>query len=687
MIEFNYNNEVVSSPAVIVSGRTSVAQKGIIQFVNNANSVFPPLRFEVNDGQFKALLHVSPGEPNLFDVSVYDRGTVTKDGFAANLGRLVDLGALTFHYNELPENKPIHLCVVVGRDSDGRYDMPTYKRQRGEIANLQTAIQRLKVAARMMQAFTQDEFHRLGLSNRSFPFVQESVNSRHVFGYDIDSHVPHTEVKVHVLRSPKTVAELRNPDYAQQNPAAKDNGFLFAHAIDLVNNSEFVRPYRGHKTAIQCAVMYLDSTWDGRLISTHAALGGGTSDVKIAVFGLHGLHSFPLNFLQVGPSLVDDTRLSIKEVANDANECSTSWECLNICMGAFMHEIGHLLGSPHQTDGVMLRDYIWWNRLFMTREAYCQRDKSQGRVIGANCMFDKNCHWNVRDLIRYFYHDSFTIPTDKNDASFVKIAATCMASANAGLTPSMSVLLPGTVSVRSESGIYMVELVSDDLARCHIAYYPRSYGGAGLQHELVLSFDELNRYFHQSWDRATDLFSVRVLSVAGDLFVEDFKSRCYPSSDSVIRSDFGLCRGPVNAYKGELLGSATGNMVCVGVDMERVNRVTIHHGGALDGIIFHMGALGKTAPRECTIGRTTGESTVFALQPGEHIARLNFRNGAWVDAVQIVTDRGRKSDMCGNKDGGHLSTLEPPSSRHRIIGFYGYVGNWLDGIGILYTQT
>lgn len=680
MIDFNYNNEVVSSPMVIVSGRTSV-QQGVIQFINNANKIFPPLVFEINNGQFKALLHVSPGEPNNYDVSAYDRGYIDWQGFAADLGGVREKGSLTLHYNELPANKPIHFCVVLGRDSDGRYDMPSYKTKRGEVANLDTAIQRLKVAARMMQAFTQDEFHRLGLSNRSFPFVEETVHAQRVFGYNIDSQVPHQEVKIHVLRSPKTVAELRSPDYAQQNPDAKDNGFLFSHAIDLVSNSDLIKPYRESNTAIQCAVMYLDSNWNGRYITTHAALGGGSNEVKMAVFGSHGLHSYPLNFLQVGPSFVDDTSLSKKEVANDCDQCSTSWECLNICLGAFMHEIGHLLGSPHQTDGVMLRDYIWWNRQFMTREAYCDRDNSQGKLIGPNGEFDRNCHWNIRDIIRYFYHDSFTIPIDKNDSGFGKVPATSMRKIDAGPTPSMYILLPGTVSIKSDSGIYMVELVGDDLARYHVAYYPQSYGGTGLQHELYFNFDELNDHFHRSWDQASDHFSVRVLSLAGDLYVDDFKKSCFPSKDSVIKSDFGLGRGVIDGYKGLLLGSAAGEMSFIGVDMSRVYKVTIHHGGALDGITFHMRGVG-----DATIGRRSGGATEFELQPGESIARINFRNGAWIDAAQVETDRGRKTDMCGNAEGGHFSTLEPPSSEHKIIGFYGYVGQWLDGIGIIYTS-
>lgn len=719
MIEFNYHNgEIVSSPAVIVSGRTSTfVQSGLIQFVNNDNSVFPPQFFEINNGQFKALVHVSPGAANTFQVHALDKAYLNESGIPEHADKVVDKGQLTLFFNPLPENKPVHLCVVVGKNSNGGYDMPRYKLQKGQVANLATAIQRVKVAARMMQAFTQDEFHRKGLSNRSFQFVEESVHHQGIFGYNVDLPQPHHEVKIHVLRSPKTVAELRNPDYAQQNPNAKDNGFCFSHAIDLVEKSDLIQRYRQTGTAIQCAVMYLDSHWDGQLISTHAALGGGTGSVKMAVFGSHGLHSYPLTFPQISPSFADATHLTTKEVANDCNQCGTSWECLNICMGAFMHEIGHLFGSPHQVDGVMLRDYIWWNRSFMTREAQCLRENTSGAVIGNNGSWPKECHWNIMDLMRYLYHDSFSIPVDKSDSSFSKSFVTTMqpdSSYKNRDVPQMYVSGPKDVVIKSSSGIFMVEVCGQDLARYHIDYYPKSYGGAGLQHEITLNFDDLLQNFRKCWNGAKDNFDLRVLSVAGDLWRPNFKS-VFDTKDKIIRSDFGLGRGDIDGYKSDLLGSSKGDMRFIGFDISNVYKVRIYHGNALDGATFYTRqASGRaSAPpvpprnylskvmnklliaddssnsvgaREVTIGNVKSHYTDFTLNEGEKITKLLFQNGAWIDAMEVHTSLGRSSGMLGNSGGGHLSVLEPPLDNHQIVGVYGYCGRWMDGVGIIYAQ-
>lgn len=207
-ISFNYqNNEIVSSPTVIVSGSTSTGlAKGVISFVNNDNKVFPPQYFEVNNGQFKAIVHVSPNENNVFKVEILDNGYINQFGFveyAKGQPHIVDRGELTLLFYPLPNNKPVHLCIIRGKDSNNTYDMPHYRLKRGEAPTLENAIKKLKVAGRLMQAYTQDEMRSVGFSNRSFQFVEETVHDQSIFGYKVNSPTPHQEVKVHVLTSPK----------------------------------------------------------------------------------------------------------------------------------------------------------------------------------------------------------------------------------------------------------------------------------------------------------------------------------------------------------------------------------------------------------------------------------------------------------------------------------------------------
>ncbi|ODV78436.1 uncharacterized protein CANTADRAFT_53858 [Suhomyces tanzawaensis NRRL Y-17324] len=721
-ITFNYqNNEIVSSPTVIVSGSTSAIGQGLVTFTNNDNKVFPPQTFEVNQGHFKAILHVSPGDPNVFNVVVSD-GYLNGYGFAEARSREVDTGSLSLVFYPLPQNKPIHLCVILGRDSNGSYDMPKYRLNRGEKADLQSAILKLKVAGRLMQAYTQEEMRSIGLSNRSFQFVEEEQDYQGLFGFDVKSPTPHTEIKVHVLRSPKTVAELRDPNIAQQNPNASDAGGLFSHALDLIkNNPEIYDKRRKHNTAVQCAVLYLDATYDRRndMILTHAALGGGDGDVKLAIFGSHGLHSWPINFPQVTPSFLDATHLSKNEVANDANECGTSWECLNITLGAFMHEIGHLLGCPHQVDGVMLRDYVWFNRSYMTRELQCLRTNSPGAVIGRNGVWPVSCHWNRLDLIRFLYHDSFSLPID----TFPKVYSTTYKDDNSyenNTAPTSYNTPKGGAVAKSSAGIYLVEFIIEDLARHHMVFYPENYGGKGPQHELNLNYNTCYEELKKYGDKASPDFDVKILSIGGEITIWNFKNCSSGSKDNIIRSDFGLGKGTINAYKSALLGSSKDQQPqIIGFDIRNIYKVRVYHGGALDGVRFFytegkaQGDSNNVPPvpprdysnkfskmfkklliepsvqggsRESLIGNEKSHYSDYEIRPGQYITKFHFRNGAWLDAIQFETNTGEKSPMFGNAEGGHLSTLEAPGPEYTIVGMYGYTGSWMDGLGIVYTD-
>ncbi|KAI5953485.1 hypothetical protein KGF54_002857 [Candida jiufengensis] len=718
-ISFNYqNNEIVSSPTVIVSGSTSTGlHRGVIGFTNNGNKVFPPQYFEVNNGQFKAIIHVSPGEPNNFEIEIYDNAFINPFGFPDYNGKphTVDKGFLILSFNPLPQNKPVYLCIIRGRDSPNTYDMPNYRLARGERPTLENAIKKLKVAGRLIQAYTQDEMRAVGFSNRSFQFVEETVSNQSLFGYNVNSPTPHQEVKVFVLTSPKSVAELRSPDLAQQNPKAKDSGGLFSHAIDLIKNTpEIYNSKNG--TAVQCAVFYIDSTFDKRnnMILAHAALGGGTNEVKLGIFGSHGLHSFAQNFPLVTPSFLDDTRLSTSEVANDCGECSTSYECYNICFGAFIHEAGgHMLGCPHQVDGIMLRDYVMLNRSFMTRELKNVRTGSSGKIIGSDGQWPV-CHWNRLDLIRFLFHDSFSLPID----NFEKVYSTTMKPDNSyqlSTSPSSYALSNGAIA-KSDNGIFLVEVVDGELARYHEAYLPAMYGGQGLQGQIKLSYKDLLKKVRSMKGDVNDEYKVRVLSLGGDLFIDNFKKHCSDQHQEIIRNDFGLGRGELMGAKSSILGNAKGPMHYVGFNVKTIFKIRIYSGGALDGVkFFYRGGGSSIAPKVprrnyiknflsnnqtplnfdttnntseaiAVVGREKGNYAEFVLDEGEYITKFNIRNGAWIDAIQFVTNKNRISSMFGNTNGGHISSLEAPTSDNEIIGMYFYMGDWLDGLGIIYTS-
>lgn len=69
--------------------------------------------------------------------------------------------------------------------------------------------------------------------------------------------------------------------------------------------------------------------------------------------------------------------------------------CPNIFDPSFMHETGHMLGCPHQTSGVMLRDYVRLHKSFVATD----NDSDE-------------CAWHRLDVLRFVGHRSFREPWD-----------------------------------------------------------------------------------------------------------------------------------------------------------------------------------------------------------------------------------------------------------------------------------
>lgn len=581
------------------------------------------------------------------------------------------------------------------------------------------AIKKLRVGGRLMQAFTNEQMLRAGFGQRTFNFVEEYTKDTQSI-QEWGAPTFRNTIKIHVLRSRKTLKELRDSNLAQQNPRGTYTGGLFGIAMEALR--DYGGPFVESNKPVQAAVMFMDAHYDQKLnmILTHAALGGGDDKIKLAIFGSHGLYSWPAAYEQVVPCFLDTTPRS-NEVANDANECGSYWECLTITLGAFMHEIGHLLGCPHQKSGVMLRDYVTLNRSYLTKESYSTRTRRQGLVP---ILPKDECTWHRLDLLRFLYHPSFTLPNDYLDPSFQKT----------NKLPGKASLLPvgnKTALLKSATGIYAIEIFPGDLAEGYIEFLPKSMGGAGPQQEVYVTVDDLKSRLPR--DKQNGKFSLHVQTVDGNQSDFNDFERLVSDNSNFLQSDFGLGRGQLTAIKSGILGNQ-GQSVGqpVAFDPTRVTSVRIYWGMALDGVrIFtrqedkppsysessaasppvpnrdyknKLGSLisgfrnqsvkdGSSAQQPYSgsvisvlFGKQTNHFTDFHLQPGEYISQFRVRSGLWVDAIQVITNTGRASPMCGNTGGGGEGVLDAPQG-YEIIGLFGSLGDWVNSIGVLYTNT
>ncbi|ODV63453.1 putative metalloendopeptidase ASCRUDRAFT_40751 [Ascoidea rubescens DSM 1968] len=671
----NYKSlDTVHIPVVILHGVSS-EESGIIQAYYNGN-FFPQQYFDVNAKYFKALIYLQPG-PNLIYLTYYPgyfRNSLPIFDSQSRLHVKPFSETITINYTPLLNNPPLHLCLLVGKDSPMTFDSPEWKKKL-EGNDLNLAVRKLKLGGRLMQAFTNEQMLRNNLGNRCFRFEEEYSN-------DTLSKVENknnkndptftynnlrSNIKVYILKSEKTVSQLRDPHLAQQNNNGKNKGGLFGIACDALKKygAPFDKPS-------QCAVMFLDTHWDSdkNLILAHAALGGSIDRYKLAIFGSHGLWSWPSSFEELHLSFSECIKTNTKEVANDCNECGSAWECLNVTLGAFLHEIGHLLGCPHQPSGVMLRDYVTFNRSFMTIEQYSTRTKSNGLFP---ILPKDECDWHRLDLLRFLYHPSFKLPNDWIDNSVPNYP---------DIYPQKTVLYPlndGNIVCKSSTGIYLVELHTDDKCRAHLEYLPKNLkNGVGPQNEILLNYYGLENLLPQ--DQKGKKLSLEILSIGSQYKIDDFLKLSNESSKSRITGHFGLNRGNLVAFKSSYLGSKDNQeRPFITFNPREVICVRVYHGGALDGVEF-MTRYGSNF-----VGNKTKNYTDFPLNKNESISSFKLKCGSWVDAIQIITSTGRQSEMLGNKNGGGLGELSPPEG-FEIIGLSARVSSWIDGLACIYVN-
>ncbi|CCE62477.1 hypothetical protein TPHA_0C03240 [Tetrapisispora phaffii CBS 4417] len=672
---------IVTSPCIIIHGKC-LSNNGS-KTIQVQHQSLPTLTYPVDENFFKITCHLQPGENTL---------TMVTD---TNLFKIIKC-----IYTPMYQNLPVHLCLLIARDSPLLFDSPKSQIQKEGGNNLDLAIRKLRMAGRLMQAFTNEQMLRAGFGQRCFQFVEE---------YALDtifqsSQEMRNTIKIHILRSDKTTKEIRDYNIAQQNKDAKNSGGLFDIAMNCVRGSEFFNQ-PGLKKPVQAAVMFMDTHWDGKMITGHAALGGGTSDIKLAIFGSHGMYSWPTCMEQLLPYMLDTTKSSTKEVANDCNECGSHWECCVVTMGAFMHEIGHLLGCPHEENGVMLRDYVRLNRSFLTRESFCLRTNSNGAKPPIYPR--EECTWHRLDLLRFLYHPSFTLPQDFYDPSFLRPSKIN----SDGLTqPALFPLGNGSCMIKSEGGIYCIEIICGDLTRAYIEYLPKSLGGTGTQKEVILSLQDLrSRIPPNHLEKHANDFKIGILCTNGpNKTFDNFPNLLNISTISMAKYNYP---GNVKGIKSPLLGNSNrgSEFDIIPINIKNITMVRVYYGSALDGLRFYQRTDDPNKPPSIPprtyvsglkdsmknfsindkntynvlIGNETTNFSDINLENGEIIKEFNVRCGAWIDGIQIVTSRGRSSPMFGNANGGSLGQLKAPHGQ-QILGIYGRKSNWMDAIGIVY---
>lgn len=586
---------------------------------------FPPQQWPVCDSHFKALVYLQPG-PNRLRLDF----TSPKLSQSAGPGHS---SWININFLPLTTAPPLQLCILVAKDSPETYDAVPERAQK-EGNNLATAIRKFRMAAYLWQAFTAEQMNRNSFGRRCYRYEEEWQPGTMTWK-DMESGQMRNEAKIHIVRLDKTVREIQDLDLAQQYDQAKKKGDLFPIASEAVKN--YFTPRPGQTQYVSC--MFLDTHWDKKIgtVRGHAALGGGDDTVKLAIFGSHLLQSYPAHIEEVVPAFTDCTRTDTNFVANDCNEAGSNWEAANIGIGAHLHETGHLLGCPHQESGVMLRDYVRLNRTFTCREPYSTRTKQQGQRL---CLPKDECAWHRLDALRFRYHPCFSLPGDVSTASDSSVQVWTVDN--------------GTVLVTAATGIAWIELFTegDDLCHNWLEYSdPSGSSPPGTPRQVNLSEQELRQRLPE--DRRKRKLKVEIFSCGGGKHtIEDF-SRLSSKEGKIKLPDGrpGFRSGKVGFSQmdgSQPQESFFGNCW---KRKELMLSVKVYHGDCLDGIEFFYED-GKSELFGKRGGRPGGSSFPLDIRVGETILGFYVRAGLWLDAIQIWTSTGRKSEIFGNATGG-----------------------------------
>ena len=564
--------------------------------------------------------------------------------------------------NYLPLNSapPLQLVILAGCDSPCTFDaVPQRAQQEGN--NLAVAMRKFRMAAHLWQSFTAEQMYRNNFGRRCFRFEEEWQTGTLSMN-DFEAGTMKNETKIHFIRTEETVAELRNIQFAQQHQPATQKGELYSVAAKAIKKHFSVRP--GQKQYV--ATLLLDAHWDSKVgtILGHAALGGASDDLSLAIFGSQALQSYPSCVEEVVPAFMDSTRTDTRFVANDCNESGSSWEAANIGIGAHLHEVGHLLGCPHQESGIMLRDYVRFNRTFMVREPYCTRTKSQGLRL---CRIEDECNWHRLDVLRFRYHPCFRVPNDEappfpeDTVQYYPIGS-------------------GRILCTATTGISFVEIYyeGEDLCKHWLEYVSADPRNSFLPRQITLTDADVRSKLPEDMRKR----KIRLKIYTGgskELEIPDLAdvlSKSYvvalPPLRQAPKRDEGLTMNAFNsvtnlsrnletrlAFKGNKLGfsqqpgTVSQDVVLDSVSLQTklLTSIKVYSGFALDGIEFcyedgQSQLFGKRG------GKPGGDEFCLDTRRCETITGFYVRAGAWVDGIEIWTNAGRRSGVFGNPHGG-----------------------------------
>ncbi len=265
-----------------------------------------PVNVALHEDRFKALVKLVPG-----------RNLLSLHGDHSEKPLEVEL-------NYQPQTNPYYMRFVWMTDNTGD---TTFAAPSDDVSQDYEA--RLRTAALLMQTFTAEKMHQLGLGHRTFRLERDGAG----------------QVVVHTWKTPEEADHYR------------DLGRKFGQIYGWINR-EHPDPYV--KNVVLASFTRKDPE-TGKMIA-HTALGGG----NLGLFGSASVFSWPRDIASAIDVFHDDTKVDPTRVHDDSVGRSTNWGLASTTIGATLHETCHTFGLPHCRDRycIMTRGFDNFNRAF-----------------------------------------------------------------------------------------------------------------------------------------------------------------------------------------------------------------------------------------------------------------------------------------------------------------------------------
>lgn len=246
------------------------------------------------------------------------------------------------------------------------------------------------------------------------------------------------------------------------------------------------------------------------------------------------------------------------------------------------------------------------------------------------------------DCLRLRHHPCFRLPTDPvttatpDNPQIYAVENGIFASAN--------------------SGIFLVEIHTDDVYRAHMEFTTK------IEREALLLETELRERLPQ--DCRSKAMKLKIYSAGqGQTIIKDFSAA--KGSKVQLPNGYGVAFKSSSLGLSETSGSKPQEVFLhTSTQRRMLTSIRIFHSSALDGLEFmyedsssqlfgHRGS-GKEGPTEVSD---------FSLDArrGESLLGFCVRSGSYVDGIEILTSLGRRSPLFGNPHGGTRHVERPPN--------------------------